>query len=1156
MATVTESAMPFRLLAEEEDDSSSPSDAVAFVGLCLVLGIACRHVLRGTRVPYTVALLILGIAIGSIEYGTHHHLGKIGDGIRIWASIDPDLLLAVFLPALLFESSFSMEVHQIKRCIVQMIILAGPGVLISTFCLGSALKLTFPYGWTWKTSLLLGGLLSATDPVAVVALLKELGASKKLSTIIEGESLMNDGTAIVVYQLFYQMVLGKSYDWAAIIKFLSEVAFGAVGIGLAFGIISVLWLGFIFNDTVIEITLTVAVSYVAYFTAQEGAAVSGVLTVMTLGMFYAAVAKTAFKGESQQSLHHFWEMIAYIANTLIFILSGVVIAEGVLDTDNILGNGKSWAYLVLLYVYVQISRIIVVGVSFPLLRYFGYGLDWKEAIILIWSGLRGAVALSLALSVKRTSDSSTLLSSDTGVQFVFFTGGIVFLTLIVNGSTTQFVLHFLAMDRLSAAKRRILHYTKYEMLNKALEAFGDLGDDEELGPADWPTVKRYITSLNDVDSEPVHPHTAGESDNNLDITNLKDIRERHLNGVQAAYWTMLDEGRITKSTANILMQSVDEAFDLVSNEPLCDWKGLKSQVHFPNYYKFLQTSICPQKLVTYFTVERLESACSICAAFLRAHRIARQQLHDFIGDSDIASIIINESEAEGEEAKKFLEDVRVTFPQVLRVVKTRQVTYSVLNHLIDYLQNLEKVGLLEEKEMLHLHDAVQTDLKKLLRNPPMVKVPKINDLININPLMGALPSSVREQLEGSTKETMKLRGVTLYKEGSKPTGIWLISTGVVKWTSKSIKNKHSLHPTFTHGSTLGLYEVLTGKPYICDIITDSVVLCFFIENHKIHSMLRSDPSVEDFLWQESAIMLLKLLLPQKFEKMAMQDLRVLVAERSTTTVYIRGEFVEIPYHSIGFLLEGFVKTQGVQEELITSPAPLLSSRGYQSFQNLETLGTTGSRTSFSRQGASFSHQGSSYLVETRSRVIVFNMAAFESDSPLNRGTSSFLSHGVDHPLRSLSREHSELMSWPEQFFKPKQQKQSPEGTNQQANSLSTRAMQLSIYGSMVNVRLRTRSFPRSGPTKPSHTVSYPNVPISDSRPLVSVRSEGASTVRKNLEVRKFAEKITLPGQSSTNPKESHVVIDDSSDESGGEDDVIIRIDSPSRLSFRHAHFTP
>lgn len=105
----------------------------------------------------------------------------------------------------------------------------------------------------------------------------------------------------------------------------------------------------------------------------------------------------------------------------------------------------------------------------------------------------------------------------------------------------------------------------------------------------------------------------------------------YISGVQAAYWGMLDEGRINQTSASLLMQSVDEAIDLAPTEPLCDWKGLKAYVNFPSYYRFLQTGLFPRKLVTYFTVERLESACYICAAFLRAHRIAQQQLHDFIG---------------------------------------------------------------------------------------------------------------------------------------------------------------------------------------------------------------------------------------------------------------------------------------------------------------------------------------------------------------------------------------------------------------------------------------------------------------------------------------------------------------------------------------------
>ncbi|XP_022891851.1 sodium/hydrogen exchanger 7-like [Olea europaea var. sylvestris] len=1573
-----------RILQEESTSASNPTDAVIFVGISLVLGIACRHVLRGTRVPYTVALLILGIGLGALEYGTSHKLGKIGDGIRIWANIDPDLLLAVFLPALLFESSFSMEVHQIKERNMHQLLSLDLKIMekqredidVVKFLLGQPPKFEavraqilgeknfqvsqrhslvfsallspiihlieiilplFP-GVThlgvdtvvevdvvlalevdeileavavWEilnlenvltmvvqvTSLIIVGIYMANHLVlpirsrlmrtitqyldrhthsvryfifslsivilhnswiinsratehmtgsstslldyhlaqAILLLLLTLPELCKLKKALYGlkqsprkwfgkfsevglkfglQRCQTDYSVfhlqtgaghiiLVVYvddivitgddangiarlkqflQKYFQTKdLGKCYTeqgklledgrktylpihtmlsdpilpslfinttdyfsrllmqqfqayplWAVSmevvllphISFANDVIiftndhkqsirklldyveyYGSVSSQL----IS-LWAQFLLGkycigthslfasipylaspiwrlkshslagrrDSTIASSLGVSLnlpssahpilifwcistmgshkintdgstkdgfandggnywdggpwaiqnilsqikhilrfdrdtishtyreenqvidsfasegwdqckqeygppdlpqgtralvqyfpsyylpSFVAFIRfrederilivscvltikpgqymsqAQEGAEVSGVLTVMTLGMFYSAVARTAFKGESQGSLHHFWEMVAYIANTLIFILSGVVIAEGVLQSDSIFKTYEhSWGYLLLLYLFVQVSRLVVVGVLFPFLQYFGYGLDWKEAIILVWSGLRGAVALSLSLSVKRSSDNSSYISKDTGTLFVFLTGGIVFLTLIVNGSTTQFVLHHLNLDKLTAAKRRILEYTKYEMLNKALEAFGDLGDDEELGPADWPTVKRYIACLHDLDGEQVHPHSS-ENDDNIDHMNLKDIRVRFLNGVQASYWSMLDEGRITQITANLLMQSVDEAIDLVSREALCDWNGLKSNINMPNYYKFLQSSIVPQKLVTYFTVERLESACYICAAFLRAHRIARQQIHDFIGDSEVASIVIRESEQEGEEARKFLEDVRVTFPQVLRVVKTRQVTYSVLNHLVEYVHNLEKIGLLEEKEMTHLHDAVQTDLKKLLRNPPLVKIPKIRDWITANPLLGALPSNVRETLVGSTKEIMKLSGATLYREGSRPTGIWLISNGVVKCESKLMNNNHLLHPTFTHGSTLGLYEVLAGKPYICDIITDSVVLCFFIETEKILTVLGSDPAVEDFFWQESVIVLAKFLHPHLFNKLSMQDLRVLIAERSTMNIYIRGESFELPHHSIGFLLEGFIKLQGTQEELLTHPAIILPHAD-QRIRQSETSGAI---------GASFFHQLSRYQVETRARVIMFDVSGFESSRTLQRRSSSLISHSADHPSGPLAREHGGLMSWPEHFYKSSRQVHALEETDQQGNNLSARAMQLSIFGGMIdnNRRRRHGSFPRFTGVKPSHSLSYPRVPSNGARRLVSVRSEGSSTLRKKHDVQESKQENTAQ---DLQLQESHARDDSSDDESGAEDEHIVRIDSPSRLSFRY-----
>jgi hypothetical protein len=206
-------------------------------------------------------------------------------------------------------------------------------------------------------------------------------------------------------------------------------------------------------------------------------------------------------------------------------------------------------------------------------------------------------------------------------------------------------------------------------------------------------------------------------------------------------------------------------------------------------------------------------------------------------------------------------------------------------------------------------------------------------MITSHPLSVALPPAFCEPLKHSKKEPMKLRGVTLYKEGSKPTGVWLIFDGIVKWKSKILSNNHSLHPTFSHGSTLGLYEVLTGKPYLCDLITDSMVLCFFIDSEKILS-LQSDSTIDDFLWQESALVLLKLLRPQIFESVAMQELRALVStESSKLTTYVTGESIEIDCNSIGLLLEGFVKPVGIKEELISSPAALSPSNGNQSFHN-------------------------------------------------------------------------------------------------------------------------------------------------------------------------------------------------------------------------------
>ncbi|CAI6006305.1 unnamed protein product [Closterium sp. NIES-65] len=686
--------------------------ALLFMAVSLALGALCRQIFNNTRVPYTVALLLVGIALGAFEF--YVDLGLLGLSIRKWAAIEPNIIFFVFLPALLFESAFAFEMHQIKRCMFQIFLLAVPGVVITTGFLGVICKCVLPYGWSWSTAMLLGSVLSTTDPVAVVALLKELGASKKLRTIIDGEALMNDGAAIAIFQLFLQLVLGYSFSPGDIVAFMCRVFFGGIALGMAFGVVSLLWLRTVFNDYIIEITITICGSYMAFFVANAVTNMSGVMSDMTLGIMFAIFAKTAFTGENEKNMHSFWEMLAYIANTLIFVLSGVVIAESVLHNASHI-QGSDWGYMLALFVFVQLSRVVVVGVLYPGLASSGYGLTWKEAIILVWSGLRGGIALTLALVVSHEKQPDKI-SESTSARFMFITGGIVFLTLIVNGSTTQFIFAALRLNRTSNVKKHVIHFTRRELFDHAVKTFEEIGDDEELGPAEWSTVSEYLTCLDQKVLEPGgrgagaghHAHTRGsrthtgsslhahgEAGGEVDVEKqaeeavrqqqLADTRLRFLNGVQAAYWSMLEEGRVNQTAAMLLMQAVAEAVDLsTERHRLCLWAAMRPHVRMPRFFRALHRSlrpILPQRALNWVTVDRLELAASMSAAYIRALRQTRQQLREFLKDSPILEAVILESEEEETEARKFLEDVRLNVPEVLTIIKTKQVTQAILAEL-------------------------------------------------------------------------------------------------------------------------------------------------------------------------------------------------------------------------------------------------------------------------------------------------------------------------------------------------------------------------------------------------------------------------------------------------------------------------------------------
>ena len=182
-----------------------------FVIAALLTGAAARYFLRGLRLPYTVILLLLGLGVGYLPklYDLQSVAPSLLTTLHLVADINPHLILFLFLPTLIFESAFGMEVHLFKRMLSQILTLAIPGMLLCTLATAALSLYLVPWQWSWLIALMFGALISATDPVAVVALLKEVSSRKRLETLIEGESLINDGTAIVVFTLFYSLAVSS-----------------------------------------------------------------------------------------------------------------------------------------------------------------------------------------------------------------------------------------------------------------------------------------------------------------------------------------------------------------------------------------------------------------------------------------------------------------------------------------------------------------------------------------------------------------------------------------------------------------------------------------------------------------------------------------------------------------------------------------------------------------------------------------------------------------------------------------------------------------------------------------------------------------------------------------------------------------------------------
>ena len=407
--------------------------------LVLIIATAVAIVARCLRLPYTIGLVLIGVGMTFLNLSDFH--------------VTPELILFVLVPPLIYEAAYHLQLEDLRKNIVPILTWAIPGVIITTLLVGWGVARTT--GISVPMAIVFGALMAATDPVAVVALFKSLGVPKRLRVLLEGESLLNDGTAIVVFGIALLVAQTGEFDLQAGIVNFFRIAGGGLLVGLIVGLFSNAVLARV-NDHLVETAITFISAYGA-FMAGENLHVSGVLAVVVSGLIIGNFGYRHMSSTTRIAITSFWDFVTFLANSFIFLLIGLEV--------NVLFLFENWRPILLAIGAVLVARAVVIYLSSLILR--TVPRTWQH--VMVWGGLRGAISLALALSLPLS-----LGVERNQVQAMTF--GVVLFTILIQGFSMSPVLRKLGVvknmeDRTEFELRRAQAVSSRASLDRAKEMY-------------------------------------------------------------------------------------------------------------------------------------------------------------------------------------------------------------------------------------------------------------------------------------------------------------------------------------------------------------------------------------------------------------------------------------------------------------------------------------------------------------------------------------------------------------------------------------------------------------------------------------------------------------------------------------------------------------
>jgi len=509
----------------------------------LLIAIVVLAVTRRLRLPFTVVLVLVGIGLSALAAAYPQVLPALHN-----LEISSALIFYVFLPTLIFESAFNLDAWQLRENLGSVLVLAGPGLLLSTLIIGLMVGMATPIPFT--AALLLGAILSATDPVAVVAVFRRLGAPQRLTVLVEGESLFNDATSLVLARLLLGVMLAGTVSDQVIVQGAIDfvwVFVGGLGVGGLLGLLTGYTLGKV-EDHFIEITLTTVLAYVSYLVAEEILHVSGVMATIAAGLTIGGWGRMKVSYAVRDYLEHFWTYLAFLANALIFLMVGLRVEVSAL-----------WATLGLLGCVVMallVSRAAVIYGLMPFVTRLPRAEPINSAYqaVMFWGGLRGAIALAIVLSLPPFAYREV---------FVALVMGAVLFTLLVQGLSIEPLVRRLGLDRPLLADRLARLEGDFTAKRRAMDRLPDLlASGLCSGAVAMHLQEQYEKQLDSIKAaiEELHRTELVEDDTQRALLSLRGLAEE-----QSLYVDMFNKGHLSERVFRQMLLTLHLQIDAVRN---------------------------------------------------------------------------------------------------------------------------------------------------------------------------------------------------------------------------------------------------------------------------------------------------------------------------------------------------------------------------------------------------------------------------------------------------------------------------------------------------------------------------------------------------------------------------------------------------------------